>query len=516
MGSINFLSEKKEEREKGGKKENRNEIEWTNPSRKTADSANKISGKQKSGWLRFLKNDKKSPVLNSGGEDHLDKFLDREKIKKSREEILKLIKEGGQPENDKLKAKKYRSFFWLRSLLGRRKNPIRNFDEPSDHAEIIQNHNSVAEQRRVITNGAKSGKKIKDDKKEEKSEPMATLGENKEKDERDIFIMPKNKPLPAKDSPRDKEKKESWLDKIIGYWRAFSANHIKKASLVDDLRPPATTDFFTFDFVRRFLFNGVKRKKPILKKESPSLNQKSSEVKVEKSGYKKQNGEKEKKAEIKNEIKNNEPKMQEGGEWERSEILETNLIKGEIASFFNWKRGLIFLFIYIFSSCLTIAAIYEGLIFWGEKKKSNEILISDKIENLNLEIKPLEDNVKKIVDTQKKIVAAAGILKDHIYWTNFFKFLEDNTLADVYYLGGFSGDNKGDYSFSASTKDFRTILEQVNLLRPNKYVIDTSVNGGSVSPPKIESEDGEPKSGDITGGVDFTLKLKIDPELFRK
>jgi len=199
--------------------------------------------------------------------------------------------------------------------------------------------------------------------------------------------------------------------------------------------------------------------------------------------------------------------------WEKSRVLETNLIKGELASFFNWKKGILILAIYSLVSGLVVAGFYGGLSLWEKQIKRERSEYSNRIRDLDEKvIKPLEEEAKKILSEQERIKLAGTLLKKHIYWTNFFEFLENNTLPDVYYTSDFSGGIDGKYSLSARSKDFKTILEQVDIMRENENVKEAAVDGGSVvAPAKKEQNDGERSA---EGGVDFKLKLIINPSLF--
>ncbi len=200
--------------------------------------------------------------------------------------------------------------------------------------------------------------------------------------------------------------------------------------------------------------------------------------------------------------------------WEKAEILETNLIKGELASFFNWKKGILILTVYSALSGLAVAGFYSGLLLWEQQIKNNRSEDSSRIRDLNEQvIRPLEEDAKKILAEQEKIRLAGDLLRKHIYWTNFFKFLEDNTLSEVYYTSDFSGNTGGKYSFAARTKNFKTILDQVNTMRMNDNIEEATVGGGSVKP---ASKDGQENGEGDIGGVNFKLELSINQDIFIK
>jgi len=208
---------------------------------------------------------------------------------------------------------------------------------------------------------------------------------------------------------------------------------------------------------------------------------------------------------------------EKGGKWQKARILETNLIRGELASFFDWRKGILTLIFYMVLSSLAVAAMYGGLLLW-EKRETAERVDGrlNKMRELNEKVvKPLEEEAREILAVRKNIKLARDLLDNHIYWTNFFKFLEDNTLSEVYYTSAFTGDLGGQYSFLSRTKDFKMILAQVNVMRMNDYVKRVTVSSGLVRSSTALAGKGKSGEGEM-GGVDFALELLIDPGIFLK
>lgn len=184
-------------------------------------------------------------------------------------------------------------------------------------------------------------------------------------------------------------------------------------------------------------------------------------------------------------------------EWKEEEILETNLIKDEITVFFNWQKNIAILLIFVVLSALAVGVVYGGLSWWGSQKEKESQYFAERFIETDKEISRVEEEVKEILIFKKKLSLANSLLGQHIYWTNFFKFLEENTLADVYYLG-FSGDNKGKYNMSVNAKDFNVIQAQVKQMLSSEYVLGASVDQASI----------------VAGEISFELKLLIDPAIF--
>ena len=192
--------------------------------------------------------------------------------------------------------------------------------------------------------------------------------------------------------------------------------------------------------------------------------------------------------------------------WENPDILETNLIKDEIIFFFNWRKGIMQLSIAVLVACLAISVVYGGLDFWQKQKEEEIRKIAQKFVELNQQIRQAEQGVDEILVWQRKLILVSTLFDNHIYWTNFFKFLEDNTLVDVYFPGGFSGDSSGNYNLSAVGVNYNTIHQQVKTLKILDQVVKVSVTSGSFTPTGEDSQ----------SSISFNLELSVNPEIFYK
>lgn len=185
------------------------------------------------------------------------------------------------------------------------------------------------------------------------------------------------------------------------------------------------------------------------------------------------------------------------------EVLETNLIEGEIITFFDWHKKIIILINAVIVPVFLIGVIYLGLMYY---QKQNQVKIQEqakKFNELTAEIKKEETGMKEITDFKTRLKLVSQIFAKHIYWTNFFKFLEDNTIKDIYYTG-FSGDTGGDYSLDVIASRFSNIFEQVEALKNNQKITDVQTIGG----------DSIPGSAAGKTGVKFNLNFSILKSIF--
>lgn len=191
-------------------------------------------------------------------------------------------------------------------------------------------------------------------------------------------------------------------------------------------------------------------------------------------------------------------------EWKNPEILGTNLIKNEIVSFFDWKKNIAILLVFVLLSCAAMGVSYAWLVSWGDEKKEEAKLFAIEFDKLKQKVENAEEEAEDAVVFKEKLKLASILLDKHIYWSNFFKFLEKNTIGDVYYTGGFSGNRNGKYSMSSKTISFNVVSEQVKALRKNELVIDANVSSGEFKAGSKE-EDEE---------VGFTLNFTVDTSIF--
>jgi len=190
-------------------------------------------------------------------------------------------------------------------------------------------------------------------------------------------------------------------------------------------------------------------------------------------------------------------------------ILEVNLIKDEIRISFDWNKNLSVLAVVLFIAGLFLIEIYLGLDWWEKQENLRLQTLSEKIAAVNQEMTKLKSAADEALTYKEKTSEATKLLADHVYWSNFFSWLEKNTLSSVKY-GGFEGDLTGKYNLSAKAKSYADISWQVKAFlnsSSTKAATVTSANTGTGGNAGEVSKNPE---------VDFTLKLEIDPAIFKK
>jgi hypothetical protein len=207
--------------------------------------------------------------------------------------------------------------------------------------------------------------------------------------------------------------------------------------------------------------------------------------------------------------------LSDNNRWKAPKILKTDLIKDEVTIFIDWKKNINNILINSALAVVIIIIAYFGLGLWGKSSAEQVKTLDNEIANLAQKIIKSNEEIKKIDDFQKELSLAGKIIDQHIYWTNFFNFLEKNTLPEVSYSGGFKGDTVGNYNFSVAAPNITSLVDQIRVFKAdtaNVLTVDVSkavLSGGT------ENAQSENKtSGSIS--IESSLMLTVDPKIFLK
>jgi len=188
-------------------------------------------------------------------------------------------------------------------------------------------------------------------------------------------------------------------------------------------------------------------------------------------------------------------------------ILEVNLIKGEIRILFDWQKNITILFAVLFVTGIFVAEIYYGLDWWQKQEIAQAKILDKDIAMVNLEISKIRGMADEALAYKDKSIAVTKILDEHIYWSNFFDWLEKNTLSTVK-LGGFSGGTNGIYSLSARALTYAEVSWQVKTFLDDPFVKKAEVISVSAGL--------KDKITGIDPGTSFTINLEVKPDIFKK
>lgn len=194
-------------------------------------------------------------------------------------------------------------------------------------------------------------------------------------------------------------------------------------------------------------------------------------------------------------------------EVERPWTLKTNLIKEEVTTFVNWQKNIVFSILGLVFVVLLIGGAYSYLVYKEFMAVKEEEALSAEIAGLEEQISQAKKQAVEADAFQKKLKLASDLLGKHVYWSEFFKFLEKNTLADTFYTGAFSGNVKSEFSFSVTTNSYQSVDDQLRVFRNDKMVISAKADSASYS---------DTKSSVGTGKISYDLELSLSPEVFKK
>jgi hypothetical protein len=194
---------------------------------------------------------------------------------------------------------------------------------------------------------------------------------------------------------------------------------------------------------------------------------------------------------------------------EKKDLLEMNLAEGEIVHYFSWKRASFALLGSIILAVIVLVAVSQGISWWGDEKSKQNEFFSQKSDKLEVQTQNIKKESEHLFVFKKKLdLVNSELLANHIYWSNFFDYLENNTLEQVSY-NGFSGDISGVYTLPVIADDYNVINTQVQQMKEKEVTKNAEVKAASKG--KVE-EGGDEKSAN----VDFSLNLEVSRQLFIK
>lgn len=212
-------------------------------------------------------------------------------------------------------------------------------------------------------------------------------------------------------------------------------------------------------------------------------------------------------------------------------ILEVNLIKEESIIDFEWKKGVRSILFSVFILIFILAELYLGLDWWQKDEEVRLEQLKADVVRTNKEVSDFRKEAADVLSYQVKTQEAKNLLDNHIYWTNFFSWLEKNTLSTVSF-GGFSGNLLGEYSLSGSAGSYAEVSWQVKQLLDDPMVLSAEVLSVSAGAGKTKEEivketiareeaisrgEAVPElEAEKPPGVSFQLALQINPEIFKK
>lgn len=201
------------------------------------------------------------------------------------------------------------------------------------------------------------------------------------------------------------------------------------------------------------------------------------------------------------------PEDQKG--MQNPKILDVNLIKDEVKVAFDWNKNLLILLLVLILAGLFIAEIYFGLDWWEKQEIEKSQILNEQVLDIGRELNQLKGQNGEVLVFREKSALAGQLMSSHVYWSNFFSWLEKNTLSSVAYKA-FSGNLDGKYSLAATAGDFAEVSWQAKAFLKDPLVKNVDISSASFSGDQKEI-------GQLKGTrVNFNLSLEISPDIFKK
>ncbi|MCK5416167.1 hypothetical protein KAI92_01930 [Candidatus Parcubacteria bacterium] len=198
--------------------------------------------------------------------------------------------------------------------------------------------------------------------------------------------------------------------------------------------------------------------------------------------------------------------------WRSSGVIQTNLIKNEVVVYIDWQKNIIISIVYIFIFFVLVGGSYYGINSVSKKASDEAEKLSKETLKLNNKFKEIKKSIVEVDVFRRRAGIVKLYLDKHIYWTNFFKEIEDNTLNNVYYgdvasYNGNIGNNK--YNFTVKATEYKDIPNQLRVLRRGEFISDVEATQGELE--QIKNID-----GDVTSSVNFVVNFVVDNNVFYK
>lgn len=169
-------------------------------------------------------------------------------------------------------------------------------------------------------------------------------------------------------------------------------------------------------------------------------------------------------------------------------------------------------FLFVIITIGLMIGLWGGL-SWMQISVLNEIQETrNTINEKRFEIFSLKSESSELSQLQERYNMTVLLLDNHIYWTKFFRMLEENTIPDVYYTNFSMKSSPGaKVAFNAQAKNIEAVSRQLLVLQQAKdFVTDVSITGFSTSGARTIS------GSTLPGTVSFDVLMTLHPDVFYK
>ncbi|MFH1427735.1 MAG: hypothetical protein ABIG60_04395 [Patescibacteria group bacterium] len=196
----------------------------------------------------------------------------------------------------------------------------------------------------------------------------------------------------------------------------------------------------------------------------------------------------------------------------KSDLLETNLIKGKSLQQFDIKKLVITQIVGVSIGVVIVVGAYVYLKFYAAS--DGGILANKELLQKESELNQLKQTVTNLGDFRAKALEVQKLMKQHVYWTQLFTYLEEHTLPGVYY-NRFNGNTSGKYTLEGKAENFDDFIKQMALWQENDpYTQSVFFEGANMKQEETRSRSGNQNDTETKSFVEFSINLEVDKNLF--
>lgn len=168
------------------------------------------------------------------------------------------------------------------------------------------------------------------------------------------------------------------------------------------------------------------------------------------------------------------------------------------------RRWLIILFAVLFLQTIATGGGYLYLSNLEANRAEERVNLEQQINKVGTEIKQAQAEAAQAAQFAARAQIADSLLDDHLFWTNFFKYLGSKTKKNVTYLN-FAGDIETQtISIDAIAKTYRDVAEQIVALREDEAIEEVITTSATARLNEKGALD----------GVGFSLLINMQPEVW--
>lgn len=192
-------------------------------------------------------------------------------------------------------------------------------------------------------------------------------------------------------------------------------------------------------------------------------------------------------------------------------LIDVNLIPREFGLAAKPKHLWAELIRYVVVSVILVGAAYGGLRWYDYKLTTDTANLKAQVAVLDQQIGAYSHERAQATAVQDQLVGLTAILDRHLDYSEFFSFIEANTLPSVYYKNVNVDSRTGAVTTAAVTTDFDQLRAQVAVLEDNPLVSGVTVNSATRTVPTTPT--GEAALTGVSTLL-FSLTFSVDTSVF--